>query len=424
MLLRFSLYGFLKNQRYFEPFLVLAFLARGLSYTEIGLLIGFREICINVMEIPSGAVADVTGRRRCMMISFGAYIASFAVFAYAGTLWPLLGAMLLFAAGDAFRTGTHKAMIFDWLAREGRSGEKTRVYGFTRSWSKIGSAVSVIVAAVLVFTVEVEGYRWVFLLSIVPYAANLVNFLLYPKRLDGESSGRFSPRRIAATTWAGLRRSLRHRPLRRVLGESMAYEGVYKSTKDYVQPLLKAAALGLPVLLWMDGRERTAVVVGGVYFVLFVAGSAASRHSYLVSEKARSDVRDALWLWAATFTGFGVMAVGLAAGLPGVAVAAFVALALLQNFWRPLIVGRVADQTDDKEAATVLSVESQAKSLFAAVVAPLLGLAVDLSAGYVGPERKFLPVAALGLLVTGYMLLRGRRAVRREEAAARAEPPD
>jgi hypothetical protein len=67
MLFRFSLYGFLKNQRYFEPFLVLALLEKGLGFFEIGLLIGFRELTVNLLEIPSGAVADVWGRRRSMI---------------------------------------------------------------------------------------------------------------------------------------------------------------------------------------------------------------------------------------------------------------------------------------------------------------------------------------------------------------------
>ena len=67
MLFRFSLYGFLKNQQYYDPFLILAFRSKGLSFTQIGLLIGFRELCINLMEVPTGAIADVAGRRRSSM---------------------------------------------------------------------------------------------------------------------------------------------------------------------------------------------------------------------------------------------------------------------------------------------------------------------------------------------------------------------
>ncbi|MFW6133593.1 MAG: MFS transporter [Planctomycetota bacterium] len=420
MLFRFALYGFLKNQRYFEPFLILALRARGLSFAGIGLLIGFREICINLMEIPSGAVADVAGRRKCMVLSFLAYIGSFLIFAWAGSVWSLLGAMLLFATGEAFRTGTHKAIIFDWLARQGRRAEKTRVYGFTRSWSKLGSAVSVLIAAALVFTIEVEQYRWVFLLSILPYAVNVGNFLTYPRALDGPGGGRFSVRRVAATTWAGFRRAMRHRPLRGVLVESMAYEGVYKSTKDYIQPLLKAAAVGLPVLLALGDRQRTALLVGSVYAVLYAAGSFASRHAHALSRRAGSDVRGALWVLAMTSAAFLVMGAGLLLGAAGVAVAAFVALAVFQNFWRPIIVGRVADQADEAQAATVLSIDSQGKSVVAAAIAPLLGLAVDLAGRGAGRTMRFAPVAAVGLVVTLGMLIHARRALRREQSP---EPP-
>jgi len=70
MLARFSLYGFLKNQRYYEPFMILLFLERGFSFTQIGILVAFREIWINLFEVPSGALADMYGRRRCMILTF------------------------------------------------------------------------------------------------------------------------------------------------------------------------------------------------------------------------------------------------------------------------------------------------------------------------------------------------------------------
>lgn len=161
MLIRFSLYGFLKNQRYYEPFLILAFLEKGLSFFVIGVLISFREICVNLFEVLSGAAVDLYGRRRSMVLSFSSYIVSFLIFAASSELWTLFAAMLFFALGEAFRTGTHKAMIFDWLEEQGRGNEKARIYGVTSSWSQIGSAVSVLIAALIV---PLEGrYSRVFL---------------------------------------------------------------------------------------------------------------------------------------------------------------------------------------------------------------------------------------------------------------------
>ena len=69
------------------------------------------------------------------------------------------------------------------------------------------------------------------------------------------------------------------------------------------------------------------------------------------------------------------------------------------------MIGAVASQTGDGTMATVLSVESQAKALFAAILAPLLGLAVDA----VGLQWRFAPVALLGVLVACWGIISSRR---------------
>lgn len=405
MLARFSLYGFLKNQRYFEPFLVLALLEKGMTFSQIGLLVGIRELLINVLGVPMGAVADVLGRRRSMIFSFAAYVVSFLVLGLVASFWGLAAGMAVFAVGESFRTGTHKAMIFDWLAREGRDSEKTRVYGYTRSWSKRGSAVSAVVAAAIVLVTD--RYTDVFLLCAVPYAVGIVNFLGYPAYLEGASTKGAPLREILSTLWQGLRDALRNRPLRRLLAESMTFEGTFKVVKGYLQPLLESLALALPFLLDLGDRRRTAVLVGAVYVVLHVLGSQASRGADGVARRAGSSARAAGWLWAGNLAVFAAMAAGLAAGWPAVAAAGFVALAVLQDTWRPLMITRIDDHAPPERQATILSIESQAQSLFSAAAAPVLGVAVDALSG----DARFLPVAGLGILASGAILLVRRRRI-------------
>ena len=395
MIGRFSLYGFLKNQRYFEPFLVLALLDKGLSFTLLGLLLGFREIAVNILEIPTGAIADVAGRRRAMICSHLAYIASFAVFALADAVAMLFVAMALFAVGEAFRTGTHKAIIVDWLTREGRAGEKIRVYGFTRSWSKIGSAVSVVIAAALVFALR--RYDIIFWLSIPPYVANIVNFLTYPSYLDHLAPEGASARQMIKALGQAFRAALSHRPLRGLFFESMGFAGFYKAGEDYLQPIIAAAALAVPVMLGLSDLQRTAVLVGAVYVVLHLLSSAASRHSEVVVTRAGSPVRAARWLWWAMATCCAVLSAALLGGplAMAIAITAFIGLSILQNFWRPIMVSRLTDASDPALHATALSMESQAKSLFVAAAAPLLGVLIDVAP----PQIRFLPVGLLGLLV-------------------------
>ena len=75
--------------------------------------------------------------------------------------------------GEAFRSGTHKAMIFTWLNDQGRGADKAEVYGYTRSWSKRGTAVGALVGAVIALLVGT--FTAVFWFTLIPYAINLVN---------------------------------------------------------------------------------------------------------------------------------------------------------------------------------------------------------------------------------------------------------
>ena len=410
MLRRFCLYGFLKNQQYYDMFLLLAFIEKGLTYTAIGMLVGFRELCINLMEVPTGAIADVLGRRRAMICSFLAYNASFLMLAFAVRLPLLFAAMFLFSIGDAFRTGTHKAMIFDWLARQGRAEEKTKVYGLTRSWSKIGSAVSAVIAAILVFTTG--SYSHVFLFCLIPYTANIINFLTYPAYLDGPRQREVSSQDgVLKVLWTALHESIRSRRLRRLFAESMGFEGVFKVAKDYIQPILQAAALSLPLLLGCTGLQRTAVLVGAVGFVMYMCGSFASRHAASLVRLAGSEHRSTRWLWCIDVLTFAALTAAILAGMPGLAVACFVWLTIIQNFWRPILISRFAEGVDNSRTATVLSMESQAKTLFAALLAPLLGMAVD----WMPDDLTFLPVGIVGFVVAAGMLA----TMRREPAAER-----
>ena len=395
-LFRFCLYGFLKNQQYFEPFLILAFRQKGFSFTAIGALIAFRALSVNLLEIPSGAAADVWGRRRSMIASMASYILSFVVFGLARSYWAFFPAMLAFAVGEAFRTGTHKAMIFDWLTHEGRQDEKTRIYGLTRSWSKIGSSLSVIIAAAVVICTR--SYQWIFWISIVPYGLNVVNFVLYPQYLDGTPEKKRNPREVWQALRGGLSLCARRDGLRDLILENLCFEGFYSAAKDYLQPLLKAAALTAPVLLAVADETRTALLVAAVYAVLNLLGSLASRHSHRAVHWAGTENRLAGRIWGVAVLTYALVTVGTLAHAGVPAIVGFVVLAVLLNVWKPVFVSRFYERADNDTAATTLSVANQSKTLSVAVLAPLLGLAVDRAAVHSAPMVALWPVAICGIV--------------------------
>lgn len=369
---KFCAYGFLKNLRFFEPFLMLFFLEKGLSYLQIGTLYAAREVCVNIIEIPSGVIADTLGRRRSMAVSFISYILSFIVFFYAQSYWILFLAMLVFAGGEAFRTGTHKAMIFDYLHMHNWGHLKAHYYGHTRAWSQGGAALSALVAAFLVFW---QGsYAPVFLFTIIPYVFDLILVLSYPANLDGPRHT--SDKTIASefsTVLRSLGQSLRNKELLRAIANQSLYSGYYKAFKDYLQPILKNFAIALPVLLALQDDQRTALITGFVYAALYLLTAYASRSSGRMSEKFHTlaiPLNNMLFLGIT----FGIVSgVAYYLGVPLLAIFLYVGIYVVENLRKPMGIAYVTERMDKASLASALSVESQAETLFAVIIALMLG---------------------------------------------------
>lgn len=409
MIKRFSLYGFLKNQRYYEPFILLFFLDKGLSFTQVGFLVAFREFLINACEIPSGAIADIYGRRKCMIVSFVSYIISFVIFGFSTSYWHFFAAMIFFSTGEAFRTGTHKAMIFTWLRLEGRTDEKTKVYGYTRSWSKLGSAFSIIIATACVLLTK--NYTSVFFLSIIPYMFGLVNFLSYPAILDGKVEKNVHTGDVTRHLFDSIRLSFRKKPLRRLISESMAFEGVFSATKDYIQPAIKTMVVTLPVFMTIDDKARSAMIIGIVYFILHLASAWASRRSHKVSSMAGGEEMGARLIWNVVLVLYLAMAFLFYFEIHYIAIVFFVCLYLVQNLWRPIQISRFDEFSTEEKGATILSIESQAKALSTMMIAPAVGFLVDLACKS-GQGGAFWPVGLAGTAAALTMILTGRRGKR------------
>jgi len=377
LLFRFSLYGFLKNLRLFQPFLVLFFRDAGLSFFQIGLLYAFRDVSTNLMEIPAGVVADAAGRRRSMVLSFASYIVAFLIFYTLPGFASYALAMCIFAIGEAFRSGTHKALILEHLRLRDMEDLKVAYYGRTRAASQLGASLNALLAAGLVFTTG--NYRNIFLASIVPYVLDLINLATYPRELDGElnelSWGEI-PAQVKATARTFVEIFRNPTAVRAILNSS-GFDAFFKGTKDYLQPILEAFALGLPFLVTLQVDRRSSLVVGGVYFVIYLFNSYASRNAQQIGSRL-GHVATAINV--TFFMGSGLLFLaGLASWqqIPTLSIVVFLGLHFLHNVRKPLNVAFISDQIDNEVMASGLSVESQLVTLLMAVIAPLLGGLAD-----------------------------------------------
>jgi len=374
LLFRFSLYGFLKNLRFFEAFLLLFLRDKGLSFTQIGVMFAFREICVNLLNIPTGALADLYGRKKSLMAALLAYIISFVIFTFADTILILFGAMFLFGIGESFRSGTHKAMIFDYLRSNNMTSEKTRIYGITRSWSQRGSALSVLIGALIVYLGA--GYQNIFLFSIVPYLIGMLNIWSYPDYLDKKKGGNVSEifNHLIKTS----KKCWNSKELRQLIFQSTIYEGSFRSVKDYLQILIQTMALTLPLLATIMPAQQIAIYSALIYFILYLISSYAARSSHLfVKIMGGNELKSIYVIMMISILFFGASALGFALQMPYVSILFLVLIFNLQNIMRPIMTARYDDLSKSEEQATILSIESQANSVGIFLIAPVLGHLAD-----------------------------------------------
>ena len=376
---KFSFYGFFKNLRLFDPFLLLFFIDRGISYTEVGILYAFRELVINLFEIVSGVIADALGRKKAMILAFVSYLLSFVLFYFFDGFWGFLIAFFFYGIGDAFRTGTHKAMIYAYLVRNNWQDEKTRYYGRTRGWSQKGAAVSSLLSAVLFF--YTGNYGLMFLLTAIPYLFDLLLLSSYPSYLNGDSSGQLSSllrkfKELIKEILIALRSAVTIKAI--VLTSS--FTGFYKAIKDYIQIIVSSFAASYILISHFSEKQNEAIYIGGVYFILYMVSSFASRNAYKVEEVSKSIKAG---LENIQFVGYlqGVLA-GLLFlyGFYLPALICFSLVLILQNLRRPMGVKYITQQFEEKIMASAMSVESQSETLFSALMALVLGVIVN----YVG----------------------------------------
>ena len=400
---KFCAYGFLKNLRFFEPFLILFYLEKGLTFTEIGSLYAIRELTRNIFEIPSGVLADIFGRRRTMVFSFSSYIISYFIFYFSNSFYFFIPAVMVYGFGDAFRTGTHKAMIFEYLKIKKIEHMKAHYYGHTRSWSQKGSALSSVLGAALVF--YNRNYSVIFLVSAIPHFLDLIMMLTYPKELDGgyKSIKNITIKDSFNDAFKSLKTSFIKKDSILCVSNVSIFSGFHMAIKDYIQPVIRTLALTFPLLYGFNAKQQTAVFIGILYFIIYNLNSIASGKAGKLSDiKGKSALNITLGLGfiagilSGIFYGFNLIILS---------VLFFIGVYVTENIRKPIGISYISEKFDDKILASVLSVASQAETIFAAITAFALGILADIF----GVKWGILCISGIYLLISPLVFIKAKK---------------
>src|SRR3989338_7909663 len=94
---------------------VLFMLSNNLSMTQVMVLEALFIIVVLLLEIPSGAFADLFGRKLSLALSMVAASISFIIFGLGTSFWTFLLAQVIIAFGWALTSGADSALLYDSL---------------------------------------------------------------------------------------------------------------------------------------------------------------------------------------------------------------------------------------------------------------------------------------------------------------------
>jgi MFS family permease len=370
---KFCYYGFLKNLRFFEPYLYIYLLqVIDINLFQIGLLLSIQELTMYIFEIPSGIFADQYGKKNELVLCFIFYIISFFLFYVGSQFLVIIFAMIFFGLGEAFRSGTHKAMIYSYLEKKGWFNYKTFVYGRTRSYSLIGSSISSFIAIYLV--IQFPEIKTIFLFSIIPYLLDFLLIISYPPSLNEPIEKKFSFKKLITFSIEKFKNMVTDTMLRKIILSSSVFDAIFKSLKDYIQPILSNLILasGTYFISSMDAEVQLKIALGIIYGVIYIFSAGVSRNIYRLNTKwSSADLMDISFvIFGVTFF---VLAFTIKKEFITIVILLYLVLYLLKDGRRPLVVDVFGNYMKKDERATVMSIESQTRSLLMVILAPLMG---------------------------------------------------
>jgi len=324
----------------------------GLSFAQIFTLDAIYMLMFILFEIPSGALADVIGRKKTLLGGLGVLVVAAFVTGSAQNFTHLLLSFLVWAIGFSLVSGSSEALIYDTLKSEKRFHQ---VSGRALSFSVAGLALAGVVGPLL-FS---KDFRLPYFASALPFVAAFLAMLAY-REAAGESEGSpFSLRKHVLQIREGIKTAIgNHHILWSTGALALVFAVSYTFTSLY-QPYLTQVGFTVSQFAYILPLMFIAEALGGAW-----------------SEQISSRLGERITFWTnILFLGASLLVMGLLASkfvVPLLTVYGF-----LQGVLRPLISTYANRHIEASHRATIISVQAMMSTVVAATLLFMFGFLTD-----------------------------------------------
>ena len=111
------------------PIIILFFQEHGLNLTQIMLLQAIYSLSVAILEIPSGYIADIFGRKKTIVLSTIFTFIGYLIFSFYTGFYLFAIAQILVGIGGSLMSGSDSALIYDTLLETKNNDNYTKIEG-------------------------------------------------------------------------------------------------------------------------------------------------------------------------------------------------------------------------------------------------------------------------------------------------------
>jgi MFS family permease len=151
----FIAFRFFFNARFYYPVFTILFLDFGLTIEQFALLNTVWAITIFCAEVPSGALADILGRKYLIVATSLFMVLEMSLLAFVPLgnsniiFWAFLANRVLSGLAEAMASGADEAIAYDTLAAEGNPDDWPKVLSLQMRLQSIGTIITMTVGALV-----------------------------------------------------------------------------------------------------------------------------------------------------------------------------------------------------------------------------------------------------------------------------------
>lgn len=146
----------------------------GMNLAQIGILEGVYHITSMIFEIPSGAVADLLGRKKSMFLSRLCIAISCFIMLFSRNFWLFALSFFIQALGNNFNSGSEEALVYDSMKAIGQEEKYMQVSGRINSIIEVSQGIATVAGGIL----AEYSYFWCYFACLVIAILAIVPVLL------------------------------------------------------------------------------------------------------------------------------------------------------------------------------------------------------------------------------------------------------